>query len=378
MQTFSLGQRLLCIDTLSDRLWLTNDIGQRILAEHLTGHTHELIARRLAADYDVEFTQALNDVATCIDEGESSGVNSGSIAAINRHYIEPNRNFLPKTALDLPLLLTLHLPGLVISVRSDVPELKTHLQQLYRLPLIHSDLVRRVEVLIYRDHDTLPIVINGEVCDAGASLEDVIVKLHRELTVVALERQTNSIVLHAAAVTTEGQGVLMPALGGSGKTTLTAWLLLQGFQLLNDDLLGLSADTHQLNTAPMALSVKSGAWPVICELYTDFSELPVYGPPGHQFRYLPPSVSMVASQPASVRLVVIPAYDATADNIEVTSLTADQLFEHLVESGSLILRPFVADKIESLVRWLNNVDTVRVRYAALADVERFIRARLQG
>jgi uncharacterized membrane protein YbhN (UPF0104 family) len=53
----------------------------------------------------------------------------------------------------------------------------------------------------------------------------------------------NVVLLHAAGVAKNGAGVLMPAYGGTGKTTFSMALLNEGFKLLGDDLL--LVDTRQ-------------------------------------------------------------------------------------------------------------------------------------
>ena len=44
------------------------------------------------------------------------------------------------------------------------------------------------------------------------------------------------MLFHAAALTWQSRGILLPAFTGAGKSTLTAWLLGQGFSYLTDEL----------------------------------------------------------------------------------------------------------------------------------------------
>lgn len=50
--------------------------------------------------------------------------------------------------------------------------------------------------------------------------------------------------MHAGGVTKDGEGILLPAYGGTGKTTLSMALLSQGHKLLGDDLLLVDLDKH--------------------------------------------------------------------------------------------------------------------------------------
>jgi hypothetical protein len=67
------------------------------------------------------------------------------------------------------------------------------------------------------------------------------------------------LLFHAGGVSWEGQGLMLPGPVGAGKTTLTAWLLGQGFRYLTDELVYVpeGAESFQAFTRP--LNVKGGA-----------------------------------------------------------------------------------------------------------------------
>lgn len=60
--------------------------------------------------------------------------------------------------------------------------------------------------------------------------------------------QQGVLLMHAAGVTKDGEATLLPAYGGTGKTTLSIALLSQGFRFLGDDLL--LVDTADLTVHP--------------------------------------------------------------------------------------------------------------------------------
>ncbi|GIG39630.1 hypothetical protein [Cellulomonas phragmiteti] len=60
--------------------------------------------------------------------------------------------------------------------------------------------------------------------------------------------QQRVLLMHAAGVTKDGEAVLLPAYGGTGKTTLSIALLAQGYRFLGDDLL--LVDTSDLTVHP--------------------------------------------------------------------------------------------------------------------------------
>jgi hypothetical protein len=61
--------------------------------------------------------------------------------------------------------------------------------------------------------------------------------------------------LHAGGVTKDDEGILLPAYGGTGKTTLSMALLNQGYKLLGDDLLLVDVDKQIVNPYPRPLHI---------------------------------------------------------------------------------------------------------------------------
>ena len=73
------------------------------------------------------------------------------------------------------------------------------------------------------------------------------------------DRSRGGLLFHAAGLSWQGRGLLLPGSIGAGKTTLTAWLLGRGFRYLTDELVYVpeGADSFQAFTRP--LNVKGGA-----------------------------------------------------------------------------------------------------------------------
>lgn len=69
--------------------------------------------------------------------------------------------------------------------------------------------------------------------------------------------------IHAGVVEVDGQGVILPASPGSGKTTLTAGLVRSGWRYLSDEFALIDPDDLKLRAYPKALCLKEGSFPVI-------------------------------------------------------------------------------------------------------------------
>lgn len=63
------------------------------------------------------------------------------------------------------------------------------------------------------------------------------------------------LLMHAAGVSKEGTAVVLPAYGGTGKTTLSIGLLAQGYRFLGDDLLLVDSATLEVHPYPRPLHI---------------------------------------------------------------------------------------------------------------------------
>ncbi len=71
------------------------------------------------------------------------------------------------------------------------------------------------------------------------------------------------LILHSAAVEKNGKGIILPALPGSGKSTLCAGLINRGWRLLSDEFGILDQTTGQLIPIPRTLPLKNQSIEVI-------------------------------------------------------------------------------------------------------------------
>jgi HprK-related kinase A len=71
------------------------------------------------------------------------------------------------------------------------------------------------------------------------------------------------LIIHAAVVEKNGGAVILPAPPGSGKSTLTAGLVLSGWRLLSDELTLIDRKTGWIHPLPRPVSLKNESIPVI-------------------------------------------------------------------------------------------------------------------
>lgn len=170
---------------------------------------------------------------------------------------------------------------------------------------------------------------------------------------------SGGLLLHAAAVAWRDQGVLMPAVSGSGKTTSVAWLTASGFDYLSDELVFIDSACRRLRAFRRPLHLKTPAIETMealtgLRLRADSSS----GAPAEVLRsregvlvipeLLNPNTRY--STP-SINLIVFPKYLADAQ-LEVRRLSKAEagmrLMECLVNARNLARHGF--DEVTRLVR----------------------------
>ncbi|MBX3014047.1 MAG: hypothetical protein KF832_21180 [Caldilineaceae bacterium] len=74
------------------------------------------------------------------------------------------------------------------------------------------------------------------------------------------------LLLHAAAVALHNQSIIFVGASGTGKSTLTAWLLSKGFTYLTDELVFIANDTVNVATLPRPLNLKKASRSILHKL----------------------------------------------------------------------------------------------------------------
>ncbi|HEV7217053.1 MAG TPA: hypothetical protein VGP33_18240, partial [Chloroflexota bacterium] len=115
--------------------------------------------------------------------------------------------------------------------------------------------------------------------------------------------------LHAGALACHGQGIILPAAPGSGKTTLTAAAVAMGFQYLSDEVAALPLGGSDLVPFAKSLFVKQGSQLLLAFFCPELTVTPPhYRLSGEPVWYLPPPPAAWPATPVPLRHVVFPRY----------------------------------------------------------------------
>lgn len=136
------------------------------------------------------------------------------------------------------------------------------------------------------------------------------------LNVALTERTMHRLLLHSGAVERSGLGIVLPAIPGSGKSTLTAALVSGGgYRLLSDEFGVLSLETGELIPMLRPVSLKNASIDVIRRRFPEAELGPVFpGTRKGDVAHLAPPAESVARvrETVSPKIVIFPRYEANA------------------------------------------------------------------
>jgi hypothetical protein len=120
----------------------------------------------------------------------------------------------------------------------------------------------KVEVLRSAPGDGFHLIANGELAAIASTASELPVTLMQVVQRQLIFGETQTAMLHAAVLSKEGFSLLFPAAAGSGKSTLTAWLMGHGYGLLSDELASVDA-SGQVDGFTRPLNIKPGSRPLL-------------------------------------------------------------------------------------------------------------------
>ncbi|QIB67534.1 HprK-related kinase A [Kineobactrum salinum] len=140
------------------------------------------------------------------------------------------------------------------------------------------------------------------------------------------------LIVHAGVVERNGKAIVMPAVQGAGKSTLTAALAYSGWRLFSDELALLGLADAQVHPFPRAINLKNDAVGIIADFIGGgvFSRTAHDTSKGSVALLQPPVDSLRAMRtPAPPAVVVFPSY-VPGSGVRLTSLPRPAAFEEVI------------------------------------------------
>lgn len=159
--------------------------------------------------------------------------------------------------------LRLNVPPFVVNIRSDIPVVREGLMALYDrhwvLPPNEGFSDFHVAVKARRGWGRAKCVfqMDGVEPFTPLALNEAFAFLEWGLNWCVTSQCHQWITLHAAVLERGGRAVLLPAPPGSGKSTLCAALMMDGWRLLSDEMVLLDPQTLQVTPSARPISLKN-------------------------------------------------------------------------------------------------------------------------
>lgn len=187
--------------------------------------------------------------------------------------------------------------------------------------------------------------------------------------ITALRDQRFFLDIHAGVVSDGARCLLLPAVPGSGKSTLTAALVHAGYEYFSDEVALLADRTLAVYPVPLAICVKDSGIDVLAHRFPLLRALPIHQRgDGKRVMYMPVGARQrpADAKPRAVDVLVFPNYvrGAATSLVPLSRPEALQrlLAECLAVSGSLEQR-----RVAALVRWIANIPCYALNHDAIDD-----------
>jgi len=222
----------------------------------------------------------------------------------------------------------------------------------------------KCRISAHRAHELWTIDINGSAILSSLRDQQLgLAFMHAARSVLYAESKYD-IAFHAAMVSNHECGILLCGPREAGKSTLAAYLLAHGFDVLSDEPALLELDTGQISSLCAPLSLKEGSWSLLRDDLPALSRAPIHlRSDGTKIRLLH---STANDTPVSRALthIIFPEYRSSSGT-QVHRLTPLQTLNLLNEAGMILARHLSRHRFEAFLRKLCATPAYALRYASL-------------
>lgn len=269
-------------------------------------------------------------------------------------------------------LISLHTPPFTVRIATDSPTLFNNLAALYPAAILqkapvaehiydfHIDYSRRFSGKSRPYHFR-----TGTEHFRMADAHQLIPTFEWGLNWCVSAYQQQYLAIHAAVLEKDGKALIMPAPPGSGKSTLCALLMLQGWRLLSDEMCLIDPLSGRLQPYVRPVSLKNASIDVIQHYYPDVAVL--HRTPDTEkgtVAYLRPTDSswQQANSSAKPYWIIFPAYQASSEPVAAFTMPKADTLLYLAQN-SFNYAVFGADGFNVLCQLVENTQNYRLEYS---------------
>lgn len=317
----------------------------------------------VADEFGAQAYRIRTDVERVIEDFRSSGLLGGSPVrpqdpgTARPALIGSSAVTLWVQALDAQIAITVDDRALARAIESDLAPISV------RPPTARHAGVSTIVVTTV-DGGMVDLSVNGaDSVRVGSPLAGV-ARVLGEVNALAVASVPDHLVLHAGAVGRSGRTVLLPAVANSGKSTLTAALLAEGWRYLTDEAAAIDARLS-VRPYPKPIALDPGSFHLFSEFASDTREDDLRSALHRRAWYLDPAAIGSVGGPAPAHIVVSPRWSEGS----ATSVTALRPIEALHEllSHAFDFSRGGAHVFQILAQLANDVSMYQLSYSDLPE-----------
>lgn len=339
-------------------------------------------AQKAAADFSTSFkvseSEGLSHVQSCLTKWHAAGLIRGSEAnrpVTSESAEQPQTATLAQAAApaalehDSSIFEDFKLVDSTFRISLPTSELRDLVYQSFANS--HLPGVARHNILVRPHGDGVYVLNDGPAIIAGAAeRNEVVPTLMGYLAQTALSESNFFIALHAAALRAGHGSFLLVGKAGSGKSTLTAALLHEGFGYYSDDVTLLAEPDLSVRPFPLGIAVKEGSWPALEERYPQLENEPVHFRwDKRDVRYLipePHQLAAAASGRNAVRTLFFVAYDAEKEST-LEPIRKTEAVRRLLTNECYVPVRLTSAYVDRLMDWIQAIDAYLLTFANIDE-----------
>ena len=175
------------------------------------------------------------------------------------------------------------------------------------------------------------------------------------------------VAFHAAMVAYGDCGVMLSAPREYGKSTLAAYLVSQGFDLLTDEPVLLDLNTCTAASLCLPISLKQASWSVLRPQWPQLADAPIHvRSDGMEISLVHPPIERCSAGPRPLTHIVFPQYRPSFA-AQSEPLNSVHTLSLLNEGGMLLARDLAREQFEAFLKLICRTPAYKVLYSSLED-----------
>ena len=159
--------------------------------------------------------------------------------------------------------------------------------------------------------------------------------------------------------------ITLGGMPGSGKSSLTAMLVHEGFRYFSDEVALIERTTFQVAPVPLAFCAKDTGWDLMARYYPEILTRPTHRRnDGKIVRYFAPPVAALQQTSAPVSHIIFPRYVKDAPT-ELEPVARPEAVRRLMEECMSLRQRLTNDNVQALLGWIGGIDCYALTFSSL-------------